>query len=199
MTTSTREQFRQTLATLADKARAALPAQVNGRIESAVRLVLQGDVEPQEDGAIRVGSSDPTRYYRLEGLTCTCTDYTQEKAPGGWCKHRIAAGLHKRLGQMLAAEVPCDPTTPAEVPVHTQGPGSLGMPAQLPEAPASLNFKAMVGGFETQITLRDSDESRLLARLQDLLKDQRIRPLPKPAPRPQGQWKNRRDSRYQGA
>ena len=59
-----------------------------------------------------------------------------------------------------------------------------------------MNFKAMIGGFETQITLRDADESRLLARLEALLKDQRIRPIPKPAPRAAGQWKKRT---YQGA
>jgi hypothetical protein len=68
----------------------------------------------------------------------------------------------------------------------------------LPEAPASVNFKAMLGGFETQITLRDTDESRLLARLQALLNDRRIQPVPKPAPRSGGQpWKQRRQ--YQGA
>jgi hypothetical protein len=90
-----------------------------------------------------------------------------------------------RLEQVLEHEAPL---APAPVPTAS---------AVLPEAPASLNFRAMIGGFETQITLRDADESRLLARLQALLKDQRIQPLPKPAPRAQGQWKQRRQ--YQGA
>jgi hypothetical protein len=45
------------------------------------------------------------------------------------------------------------------------------------------------------VTLRDADEGHLLARLQALLTDQRIRPVPKPA-RPQGQqWKNQRNYR----
>ena len=142
-------------------------------------------MQPLEDGSIQVGSADPTRYYRLVGTTCTCTDFTSGKAPASWCKHRIAAGLQKRVLQVLEAEAPRDSDTPAQ---------DITISAPLPEAPASLNFRAMVGGFETQITLRDHDEGRLLDRLQGLLRDQRIRPLPTPAPR-QGQGQQRR---YQG-
>ena len=56
MTTSTdRQTFRETVAAVADKAKAKLPEQVNGRIEAAARLVINGDVEPLEDGSIKVG------------------------------------------------------------------------------------------------------------------------------------------------
>ena len=96
------------------------------------------------------------------------------QVPSNLCAHRLAAGFLRKMQEVLPAQSP---------PVET---GSL------PEAPASLNFKALIGGYETQITLRDADEHRLLARLQVLLQDQRIKPLlPKPAPRPQGQWKQR--------
>jgi hypothetical protein len=63
----------------------------------------------------------------------------------------------------------------------------------LPEAPASATAKVMLGAYEVLLTVRDTDESRLLARLEALLKDQRIQPVPKPAPRSQGPWKQRRD------
>ena len=87
-----RQHFRQVLTDVAARAKERLPEQVNGRIESAVKLVLHGDVLPQADGSIQVGSSDPDRYYVLTGHACTCTDFTQGKAPEGWCKHRIAGG-----------------------------------------------------------------------------------------------------------
>jgi hypothetical protein len=85
--TPDRQTFRAMVAEVAAKAQAKLPLAVNGRIESAVKLVLAGDVEPQADGTIQVGSSDPTRWYHLVGATCTCTDFVQGKAPSGWCKH----------------------------------------------------------------------------------------------------------------
>jgi hypothetical protein len=40
----------------------------------------------------------------------------------------------------------------------------------LPEAPASCNVYVMLAGRKVQLTLRDSDEQRLLARLEALLK-----------------------------
>jgi hypothetical protein len=182
--------FRALVADVAARAKALLPASINGRLEGAVRLVLAHDVTRLDDGTIEVGSStDPLKTYHLVGTTCQCRDFVDGKAPEGWCRHRIAAGIDKRVREVLAAEVPRNTETPLE---------SLGIPRDpLPEAPASINLRAMIGGFETQITLRDTDESRLLARLEALLKDQRIRPVPRPAPR-QGQWQGRK-RQYQGA
>ena len=51
-----RQTFRDLVAQVADNARAKLPQTVNGRIESAVKLVLLHDVMPQEDGSILVGA-----------------------------------------------------------------------------------------------------------------------------------------------
>ena len=42
-----RQTFRETVAQVAEKARARLPQAVNGRIESAVQLVLLQDVRPR--------------------------------------------------------------------------------------------------------------------------------------------------------
>jgi hypothetical protein len=89
MTSSTdRHTFREVVAQVAEKARAKLPQNVNGRIESAVRLVLMHDVMPQADGSILVGSSrDPLQSYLLVGTACECQDFTRGQAPDGWCQH----------------------------------------------------------------------------------------------------------------
>ena len=53
MSTSTaRQSFRETVALVAARAKERLPEAVNGRVESAARLVLLHDVEPQEDGSM---------------------------------------------------------------------------------------------------------------------------------------------------
>jgi hypothetical protein len=149
-----RQQFRALVAAVASRATAILPQAVNGRIESAVKLVLAGDVFFCEDGTVEVGSSDPTRYYKLVGQACTCTDFTQGKAPDGWCKHRIAAGIDKRVRELLSPTISTEPAPPA---------------AALPEAPASVNVRLQIAGRDVQLTLRDTDETRLLQRLQDVL------------------------------
>jgi hypothetical protein len=66
-------------------------------------------------------------------------------------------------------------------------PGTAPAPAPLPEAPASANVRVLIAGHEVQVTLRDTDETALLARLAALLKRADIRPIPKPAPRT-GAW-----------
>jgi hypothetical protein len=162
MTSSTaRQRFREMVAQVAEKAKAKLPEQVNGRIESAARLVVNGDVEPLDDGSIKVGGSDPTRWYHLVGPTCTCTDFAQGKAPDGWCKHRIAAGIAKRVQELLP-----------QPEVVTTG-------DNLPEAPASVNVHLTIDGRQVQLTLRDHDEGRLLERLAAVLQQY---PQPQPAP-----------------
>jgi hypothetical protein len=83
-----RQTFRERVAEVAEKARARLPQNVNGRIESAMALVLACDVMPQADGSILIGSSrDPLKSYLLTGSTCECQDFVSRKAPDGWCKH----------------------------------------------------------------------------------------------------------------
>jgi hypothetical protein len=173
-----RQTFRETVATVAAKAKARLPQAVNGRLEAAVKLVLVQDVTPQDDGSILVGSStDPLKSYRLVGLTCECQDFTRGQAPEGWCQHRIAAGIAKRVGELLPQE-PAPQSTPVE---------TVTAPAPLPEAPASCNVYVTISGHKVQVTLRDSDEQRMLARLQVLLDRY---PAPQPAPQASSQGKD---------
>ena len=94
------------------------------------------------------------------------------------CKHRQSWLLYQHIQRKVAAQ-----TTPAESTAGRNNP-------PLPEAPASINLKVQLDGYETQITLRDSSEARLLDRLHALLKRQDVRPIPKPAPR-SGTWKGR--------
>jgi hypothetical protein len=182
-----RSRFRQVLAEMAEKARAKLP-ESNSRVDKAVALVLAGDVEGQhEDGSWRVSSyTDPLVTHRVQGTHCSCDDSQYNRAPGGYCKHAIAVMLTIRVQQVLASEaaVTADAVVMPEPNIDELAKLPLG------EAPASVNFRAMVGGFETQITLRDHDEARLLARLATLLASGRVEPLPtrgQPAPQPQAQ------------
>src|SRR6266849_5448020 len=164
-----RHAWREAVAEIAEKAKATLP-QCNGRVDKAVAIVLNGDVELLEGGKAKIASqsSGTTQYFVVNG-TCECKDFP--KAPSGWCKHRIAAGMQKRAtglvqrqraqhtngtgsGQVEAPPAPAQPAAPT---------------APLPEAPASVNVRFDLGGREVQLTLRYSDEGRLLARLEAVL------------------------------
>ena len=62
---TSRDLFRTTVADLAAKAKATLPDST-GRIDSAVKLVLAGDVALQPDGTAFVGSrTDPALTYTV--------------------------------------------------------------------------------------------------------------------------------------
>jgi hypothetical protein len=155
-TPTDRQTFRETVAAVADKARARLPQAVNGRIEAAVKLVLVQDVLPQADGSIVVGSStDPLKTYHLVGTTCECQDFTRGQAPEGWCQHRIAAGIQKRVHELLAVQVP---TTQD----HLDTPS-----APLPEAPVSITLKATFDGQEVLVTLRGTDFASVQAQVEE--------------------------------
>jgi hypothetical protein len=134
--TPDRQTFRALVADVAARAKARLPEAVNGRIESAVKLVLVQDVTPQDDGSILVGSSsDPLKTYRLVGPTCECQDFTRGQAPGGWCQHCIAAGIQKRVGELLAAQEPAPVLPEGLEPWPDNDPEEA--PAPAPEPPAA--------------------------------------------------------------
>jgi hypothetical protein len=177
----TRQIWRDAVAEIAEKAKATLP-ECNGRVDSAVKIVLAGDVELLPDGKAKVASqSHGTTLYHIVNGECSCKDYA--KAPSHWCKHRIAAGLAKRasaltkqrLEQLDAASngtttpTPEQATTEAPVAVPPQEPVAPPATPALPEAPASCNVYLNIGGRNVQVTLRDSDEQHLLARLETLL------------------------------
>src|SRR2546425_10610417 len=137
-----RAAWREAVAEIADKAKATLP-QCNGRVESAVKIVLAGDVELLADGKAQVASqSNGQTVYHVVNGECTCKDYS--KAPSGWCKHKIAAGIQKRattfakrkLAQLDGASTG-QAATPSSQPVPAQPQASPAVPSTpLPEAPA---------------------------------------------------------------
>src|SRR6266704_5717180 len=98
-----RQAWREAVAEIAAKAKATLP-ECNGRVDKAVALVLAGDVELLEGGKAKVASQSngTTTYYVVNG-TCECRDFV--KAPSGWCKHRIAAGLAKLVTARVRAQL----------------------------------------------------------------------------------------------
>ena len=94
-----RAAWREAVAEIAAKAKATLP-DCAGRVDRAVQIVLNQDVELLEDGKAKVASqSNGTVVYHLVNGECSCKDYA--KAPSNWCKHRIAAGLYKRATALL--------------------------------------------------------------------------------------------------
>src|SRR4030095_7420718 len=103
-----RAAWREAVAAIAAKAHAKLP-ECSGRIDSAVKLVLLGEVTLLPDGTAEVGScTDPSKTYSVNG-TCTCKDYSQ--APGQLCKHRLAYGIARRA-QELVGQTPWDSKGP---------------------------------------------------------------------------------------
>src|SRR5713101_3704262 len=137
-----RKAWREAVAEIAAKAKATLP-DCAGRVDKAVAIVLNHDVELLEDGKAKVASqSNGQVVYHVVNGACSCKDYP--KAPSNWCKHRIAAGLFKRATALVQrklaqnngasngtnnGQVPAAPEpepAPAEPPVpapHAEAPG----------------------------------------------------------------------------
>src|SRR5215471_10987933 len=163
----TRKIWRDAVAEIAEKAKTTLP-ECNGRVDSAVKIVLNGDVELLPDGKAKVASqSNGTTLYHIVNGACSCKDYA--KAPSNWCKHRIAAGIAKRA--FALAKTKLDALNGASQPPaeHAQAEPQGEPVPTLPEAPASCNVYVTLAGRKVQVTLRDSNEQRLLARLEALL------------------------------
>jgi len=103
-----RAAWREAVAEIAAKAKQTLP-ECNGRVDSAVKMVLAGDVELLPDGKAKVASQSngTTKYVVCNGV-CECRDFP--KAPSGWCKHKIglaAAAVRKPTVRTWSA--PCEP------------------------------------------------------------------------------------------
>src|SRR5215472_16089313 len=136
-----RQAWREAVAEVAEKAKAALP-ECNGRVESAVKIVLNGDVELLEDGKAKVASqSNGTTAYFVVNGECQCKDFP--KAPRGLCKHRLSLAIHKRayalakqrLDQLDQVSRGTSQSPAAQAQAQPQG---ETVPT-LPEAPASAN------------------------------------------------------------
>lgn len=155
------------------------------RIIRAASLVLNGQVRAhtvRSTAWIVASESRQDIEYDVVENVCTCDDYARHNRP---CKHIISVWLYRRVEQRLAElalpsvctlpvdqdGTPCyavqddcihEPATVPGVPLATA-------PTALPEAPASVNVRITLHGREVQWTLRDSDEHRLLDRLEALL------------------------------
>ena len=195
-TLTPRQTFRDVLAQAAEQARALLPTEVNGRIESAVRLVLQADVVFNSDGTATVGSaSDPMKTYTLAGAACDCQDFAYGKAPDGWCQHKIAANLQRSVERVLARRAAPEPEPEVEMPVdfemypdndHEETPmPPAPAPGPLPEAPASVNCHLTIAGRQVQLTLRGVSEDEVLTRLERVLARYPVPQTPAPQLSPQ--------------
>jgi len=159
-----RAAWRAAVAEIAAKAK--LP-ECNGRIDSAVKIVLAGDVELLADGTARVASqSNGTTAYHVVNGHCDCRDY--EKAPHNFCKHRLSAAIARRAQELTRAKLDAPVNSQVESPALPQA-SSAVPPSPLPEAPASVNIHVELAGRQVQLTLRDSDEGRLLQRLEAVL------------------------------
>lgn len=146
--------FRAALERVSALAHARLPAALHGHLERAHALVLHRHVWLDEDGRhAQVLSSDGQTWYRVNGA-CTCMD--APKAPQGMCKHKLAVLLYRRASEVLTASAARPQSAAADT-------------TTLPEAPASANTHLVIAGHQVQVTLRDTDEDRLLTRLAALL------------------------------
>lgn len=138
-----RQIYRETVQTIADRAKAAMDPALHGRIDKAMVLVLAGDVQLLPDGTAQVASqaNGTTQYFVVNG-TCTCKDFP--KAPEGYCKHRLARAMQARVQQALAlAKERLWEHAPREAS-YTRVP--VPAAATLPEAPASVNCHVTIGG-----------------------------------------------------
>src|SRR5262245_60268346 len=148
---TTRQAWREAVAEIAERAKQTLP-ECHGRVDKAAAIVLNGDVELLTDGKARVASqANGTTEYVVCNGTCECKDFP--KAPSGWCKHRIAAGMQKRATALVQKKLSIATNG------HTEPAQTPPTPA-LPEAPASVNVRLELAGRQVQLTLPYRDEGR---------------------------------------
>jgi hypothetical protein len=158
-------------------------------LERAYKLAYEGHITASADQAQRwdVAGSSGGLYvvaHKPDGWVCSCPDATYRHRS---CYHILGVQLWVRATHTATLqESPLAPQTPAEAEPsafdetpetsHTPDAASSilsgfsgGCAAPLPEAPASANCHILLAGRQVQITLRDTDETRLLARLETLL------------------------------
>jgi hypothetical protein len=97
--TPARKAWREAVAEIAEKAKAKLP-ECSGRVDSAVKIVLAGDVTLQADGTAQVASqSNGSTAYHVVNGHCDCKDFA--KAPHNLCKHRLSAAIVRRAHELV--------------------------------------------------------------------------------------------------
>ena len=152
-----RKPWREAVAEIAEKAKAKLP-ECSSRVDSAVKIVLTGDVEVQADGTAKVASqSNGTTTYRVVNGHCDCRDY--EKAPHNFCKHRLSAAIARRAQELIKTKLT---DTKGQVTAQPAAPT-----VSLPEAPVSITLKATLHGHEVMVTLRGTDFASVKTQVED--------------------------------
>jgi hypothetical protein len=184
-----RAAWRAAVAQIADKAKAKLP-ECTGRIESAVKIVLTGDVELLPDGTAKVVSqSNGTTAYHVGNGACSCKDFA--KAPHNLCKHRLSAAIARRAQELTTAKLDTPATSQAE-PASQPTPAQPEAPtAPLPEAPVSITLKATLHGHEVLVTLRGVDFLSVKAQVEQAsawLKTQAPAQSPPQSAKPPAGW-----------
>jgi hypothetical protein len=165
---TTQQAWREAVAEIAERAKQTLP-EANGRVDKAVAIVLGGDVEIFPDGKARVASqaNGATEYVVCNG-TCECKDFP--KAPSGWCKHRIVAGLYKRATALVQRKLAQHANSASNGQVAAAPEPVTAQPAApttpLPEAPVSITLKATLHGHEVMVTLRGVDFASVKAQVE---------------------------------
>jgi hypothetical protein len=159
-----RQAWREAVAAIADKAKAKLP-ECNSRVDKAVALVLNGDVELLPDGTAKVASqSNGSKQYVVCNGTCECKDFA--KAPHGFCKHRLGAAIARRAQELTRAKLDTPATGQAEPPSQPPSAQPAAPTAPLPEAPVSITLKATLHGHEVMVTLRGVDFASVKAQVE---------------------------------
>jgi hypothetical protein len=153
--------WREAVAEIADKAKAKLP-ECSGRVDSAVKIVLAGDVELLADGTAKVASqSNGTTAYHVVNGECSCKDFA--KAPHNFCKHRLSAAIVRRAQELTKAKVA---DSNGQEPVQGQPAQPAAPTVTLPEAPVSITLKATLHGHEVLVTLRGVDFASVKAQVE---------------------------------
>jgi len=196
--TPTRQVWREAVAEIAVKAKAKLP-ECSGRVDSAVKIVLAGDVELLADGTAKVASqSNGTTAYHVVNGHCDCRDF--EKAPHQFCKHRLSAAIARRAHELAKAKL-ADTNghaTPAQPPAE-QSKGEATPALPLPEAPVSITLKATLNGHEVLVTLRGVDFPSVKAQVEQASQWLSVQAPAQPPTQPPAQGKTQRahdDSPY---
>jgi hypothetical protein len=131
-------------------------------VDSAVKIVLAGDVELLADGTAKVASqSNGTTAYHVVNGECSCKDFA--KAPHSFCKHRLSAAIARRAQELIKAKL-ADSNGHAVAPSQPAQPDAPTTP--LPEAPVSITLKATLHGHEVMVTLRGVDFGSVKAQVE---------------------------------
>jgi len=116
----TRKIWREVVAEIGEKAKAALPECV-GRVDSAIKIVLNGDVELLPEGKAKVSSQSngTTEYFVVNG-ECSCKDFP--KSPHGFCKHRLSVAIYKRAYALTKERLEAQAESPRPESVSPESP-----------------------------------------------------------------------------